>query len=757
MGNRPRKNRRLFAFAALLIGAVGVWCGVSMLSWRAWVRECNEAEGLRHLGIVVKMYANEARGGCYPPLSPVSGRLTLQMNAVCPEYLKKPRLLISRADPNWRKKWPPDTPPEFFSDNSSYFYLPYAVWDDDDVQDFAEAYQERVGKGLAFDEDLMAGDPAYTLGRLGEYFRGGPYTESLCDPRFGGPSSARRWRSYSDIPIMIERPHWYPGPLGLRIGPRLRIPLSRSRQGGMVLYKDGRTQFLPYPSKWPMTERTITTLEALSKGEQPPRFDPPPPLPIATPVDLPSSDTDSPWDRTMPGRVLPEVSIYAQDLHEAWMSMYNDYFIRTALASPDPPPEGTFAYRKENVRVRDLLNALCNKYRMRWEQDPARGVIWLLPRQGAQDALLSRSIEAKNDVLAAPFSSGLTQAWSRLHPSPIRGYSHFDDDVSRLDYVSLCELDGHRAYNAAVSIGKGRYSLRELLSICAAHDPALLIHKKVLHFGNTDAILPQVYVVRRRPTQPALGSLWQANFGNSDGNAPSLDAVKQGLASPSLRKRLAARSYLELSDIPWWEPEYGRFVKTSSEENQRNLWFAVGVTDIVLRQQWLRRIEDDSHPTHDGRWLTHVNDSLMALLTEEYIQTGPPGLVLLAVLGLYETEPLCPEAAVGRESEHISDRAMRVREIVRAVEKRGFTPEELRGFEFEVARLMQFDENVRNMLSGYPDLRTRLQELLESGRHIDCSVHERLENGRPEHFIPTGGWGLELLPRSSLERSFQGE
>ena len=65
------------------------------------------------------------------------------------------------------------------------------------------------------------------------------------------------------FPCLIERPHPYPGPMGLWLF--VPMPLSQPTIGGMVVYQDGRSEFIPYPGKWPMTEKTIATLTALTE------------------------------------------------------------------------------------------------------------------------------------------------------------------------------------------------------------------------------------------------------------------------------------------------------------------------------------------------------------------------------------------------------------------------------------------------------------------------------------------------------------
>jgi len=49
-----------------------------------------------------------------------------------------------------------------------------------------------------------------------------------------------------DYPVLIERP-------------------SLQREGSHVLFLDGRVEFIPYPGRWPMTEKFIKALESLDE------------------------------------------------------------------------------------------------------------------------------------------------------------------------------------------------------------------------------------------------------------------------------------------------------------------------------------------------------------------------------------------------------------------------------------------------------------------------------------------------------------
>lgn len=97
--------------------------------------------------------------------------------------------------------------PNDLSDDWSYFYIPNAMFDDEDIAAFAAFYRERAPSGMSFDEDI-------------------------------------KLQEKKTIPVE-ER------------------SASHDTPGGNVLYLGGNVEFIPYPGKWPMTERAIALLNEL--------------------------------------------------------------------------------------------------------------------------------------------------------------------------------------------------------------------------------------------------------------------------------------------------------------------------------------------------------------------------------------------------------------------------------------------------------------------------------------------------------------
>ncbi|HUW62925.1 MAG TPA: hypothetical protein VMZ06_18115 [Candidatus Bathyarchaeia archaeon] len=196
---------------------------------------------LKQLGLVFKMFANESKGGRFPSLSAQPGCLMFAneedgASPVYPEYLADLNVLICPASSAASfLKGPTKKPdPKVMIDDHSYFYLGYAVTNEADVKAFANAYKERMAKGLKMDEDIKTPNGQLYLLREGiERF----YITDINDPAGAAEVQAH-------IPILIER-------LG-----------NHEPAGGNVLYSDGHCEFIR-EGTWPMTKDTIEALKEL--------------------------------------------------------------------------------------------------------------------------------------------------------------------------------------------------------------------------------------------------------------------------------------------------------------------------------------------------------------------------------------------------------------------------------------------------------------------------------------------------------------
>ncbi len=219
--------------------------------WRPNMDLTECGRNLRQVNVFVfQKYADENEG-MYPPLSSQPGVLMFSAEAVPPKDNTDP---LSLTCPTIRYAKQRTTGPKASDkpaspyDDQSYFYLGYAVRDDDDVEAFAQAYRKKIAEGGTFDEDLVVqdGEETLVLPRLSRavlrasHWSGPPYQSPGVPPTDG-------------IPLLIERD----------LGHRLPDTDDRMR-GGNVLYLNHKTYFVERGT-WPMTEKTQRILAELAE------------------------------------------------------------------------------------------------------------------------------------------------------------------------------------------------------------------------------------------------------------------------------------------------------------------------------------------------------------------------------------------------------------------------------------------------------------------------------------------------------------
>ena len=128
-------------------------------------------------------------------------------------------------------------------DDWSYFYLGYEVKSEAEMEKFAEMYRTAYSAGKWLEGDLVV-----PLGSVEQ-------KESVI-PRMNvrlpviGPDAKRPplpGKRGANIPVCVER-----------------IENNRNA-GGHVLFLDGHVEFMEYPGRWPMTEKTVALLNELDR------------------------------------------------------------------------------------------------------------------------------------------------------------------------------------------------------------------------------------------------------------------------------------------------------------------------------------------------------------------------------------------------------------------------------------------------------------------------------------------------------------
>lgn len=158
-------------------------------------QSASSANNLKQMGLVCKMYANEAKKACFPPISSKPGQLMCAGQAIYPEYLTDVSILFyptSGGAPEF------NTPEERLSaiDDQSYIYLSHATRTQAEGLAWAGAYSKAVQEGTGFEGDFDT--PAGKLYRLREGVEGW----LGADP--ANPASGAQIQS--QIVVMFERP-----------------------------------------------------------------------------------------------------------------------------------------------------------------------------------------------------------------------------------------------------------------------------------------------------------------------------------------------------------------------------------------------------------------------------------------------------------------------------------------------------------------------------------------------------------------------
>jgi len=207
---------------------------------------------LRQIQNVLQAYA-EHHKAAYPPLCSRLGVLMFSPDAI-PENDQIGSLLTC---PTMRHATSPTTGPASPFDDQSYFYLGYAVLNDDDVEAFAQAYRKKMAEDGNFDEDLVVenGKKIRVLHRLRADVERLLCAEAGVTPLVMDTTPVTA-KVMGKIPILIERDFGHINVDDAELP--LRVP------GAHVLYLSGDVGFVER-GKWPITEKTQRILAELAK------------------------------------------------------------------------------------------------------------------------------------------------------------------------------------------------------------------------------------------------------------------------------------------------------------------------------------------------------------------------------------------------------------------------------------------------------------------------------------------------------------
>lgn len=213
------------------------------------------AGNLRHMDTALEKYTTANRGA-FPPLSPKPGVLMFPADALGPAADFAPFLTC----PTIRYAKKPTTGAASPFDDQSYFYLGYALRNDDAVEAFAKAYRKQLADGGTFDKDLVVEDAkgTHTIHRLAadsrEVLRASQDPLSLSP--YEGQSPGHQTQCVTDdMPILIERDIRHKN---------IDFLEAPTFDGAWVLFLRDGPQFIERGT-WPITEKTQRILAELAE------------------------------------------------------------------------------------------------------------------------------------------------------------------------------------------------------------------------------------------------------------------------------------------------------------------------------------------------------------------------------------------------------------------------------------------------------------------------------------------------------------
>ena len=205
-----------------------------------------DREQLEYLARVFRSYVHNQRLEAFPPLDGGGCRLVPAREALLPRYLTNPSALVSP----W-VEMPEGAEAEAYFDQSTYWYMPYAVIEEATalmaIETIREACEERTELPTRVPETTTGERYAIALLRNG--------MERLFITNIHDPDAEAKARA--KVPVLIGQP----------------VTFSDGTAGGHVLYMDGSVRFHPYPGDFPMTERVIEALTAFDPPEGEERAD----------------------------------------------------------------------------------------------------------------------------------------------------------------------------------------------------------------------------------------------------------------------------------------------------------------------------------------------------------------------------------------------------------------------------------------------------------------------------------------------------